>query len=479
MNIRHLIACMLFFYMYGCTSYHHSDKRLQTTPAIYPDYSAVTFPPNIAPPNFIIREEADAYQTEIGIKDEPGEILIHHTEPLVRISEKKWRTLMKKAAGKEIYFRISLDKNNEWTEYAAIENKISIHPIDPYLVYRLLYPGYELWNEMGIYQRNLTNYKQTPVAENREFGKQCINCHTFHQNSPDKMMMHVRGKQGGTLIYREGQVKKVNPNLPGNKYGATYPAWHPSGRYIAFSANEIQQFFHASGQKPIEVADLGADLVIYDVEKHQTYTDSLVCGNQYMETFPTWSPDGKTLYFCRAQGYRQGMPLDSLRYDLCRVQFDAENPKLHTLECVYQASASGHSVSFPRISPNGEWLMFTQSDYGNFSIWHPESDLYLLNLTNGKVRNINEVNSENVESFHTWSSTGHWFVFSSKRLDGLWARPYFAAFDPETGEAGKPFLLPQKDPRFYDTFTYTFNLPELIKAPIKNGREFVKTIVQP
>lgn len=479
MNIRHLIACMLFFYMYGCTSYHHSDKRLQTTPAIYPDYSAVTFPPNIAPPNFIIRKEADAYQTEIGIKDEPGEILIHHTEPLVRIPEKKWRTLMKKAAGKEIYFRISLDKNNEWTEYTAIENKISIHPIDPYLVYRLLYPGYELWNEMGIYQRNLTNYKQTPVAENRDFGKQCINCHTFHQNSPDKMMMHVRGKQGGTLIYREGQVKKVNPNLPGHKYGATYPAWHPSGRYIAFSANEIQQFFHASGQKPIEVADLGADLVIYDVEKHQTYTDSLVCGNQYMETFPTWSPDGKTLYFCRAQGYRQGMPLDSLRYDLCRVQFDAENQKLHTLECVYQASASGHSVSFPRVSPNGEWLMFTQSDYGNFSIWHPESDLYLLNLTNGKVRNINEVNSENVESFHTWSSTGHWFVFSSKRLDGLWARPYFAAFDPETGEASKPFLLPQKDPRFYDTFTYTFNLPELIKAPIKNGRKFVKTIVQP
>lgn len=448
MNIRHLIACLLFFYMYGCTSYHHSDKRLQTTPAIYPDYSAVTFPPNIAPPNFIIREEADAYQTEIGIKDEPGEILIHHTEPLVRIPEKKWRTLMKKAAGKEIYFRISLDKNNEWTEYAAIENKISIHPIDPYLVYRLLYPGYELWNEMGIYQRNLTNYKQTPVAENRDFGKQCINCHTFHQNSPDKMMMHVRGKQGGTLIYREGQVKKVNPNLPGHKYGATYPAWHPSGRYIAFSANEIQQFFHASGQKPIEVADLGADLVIYDVEKHQTYTDSLVCGNQYMETFPTWSPDGKTLYFCRAQGYRQGMPLDSLRYDLCRVQFDAENQKLHTLECVYQASASGHSVSFPRVSPNGEWLMFTQSDYGNFSIWHPESDLYLLNLTNEKVRNINEVNSENVESFHTWSSTGHWFVFSSKRLDGLWARPYLQHLTRKREKQASLFCYRKKIPVF-------------------------------
>ena len=251
---------------------------------------------------------------------------------------------------------------------------------------------------------------------------------------------------GRNVDLSRGAGEKGKPESPRTQIWRNLSGMASFRQIYRFSANEIQQFFHASGQKPIEVADLGADLVIYDVEKHQTYTDSLVCGNQYMETFPTWSPDGKTLYFCRAQGYRQGMPLDSLRYDLCRVQFDAENQKLHTLECVYQASASGHSVSFPRVSPNGEWLMFTQSDYGNFSIWHPESDLYLLNLTNEKVRNINEVNSENVESFHTWSSTGHWFVFSSKRLDGLWARPYFAAFDPETGEAGKPFLLPQKIP---------------------------------
>lgn len=479
MNIRLLIIFLLFVCLYGCTTYRQPDTCLDTPPAIYPDYSAVTFPSNIAPPNFIIQEEAEKYQTSIGIKGEPEEIVIHDDTPLVRIPEKKWKALLEKAVGKEILFRIALRKNNTWTGYAAIENKVSAHPIDPYLVYRLLYPGYELWNEMGIYQRDLTGYKQTPVAENRNFGKQCVNCHTFNQNSPDNMMLHVRGKQGGTLIYRDGKLEKVNPKLQGHKYGATYPAWHPSGKYIAFSANEIQQFFHTSGQKPIEVSDLGADLIIYDVEKHRTYTDSLVNGDAYMETFPTWSPDGKNLYFCRAKGYRQGMPLDSIRYDLYRIRFDAENEKLHTPECVYNASASGHSVSFPRISPNGKWLMFTQSDYGNFSIWHPESDLYLLNLINGEIRNIHEVNSQDVESFHTWSSTGHWFVFSSKRLDGLWARPYFAAFDPETGEAGKPFLLPQKDPRFYDTFTYTFNLPELIKAPIRNGKQFVNTVVRP
>lgn len=113
--------------------------------------------------------------------------------------------------------------------------------------------------------------------------------------------------------------------------------------------------------------------------------------------------------------------------------FDAEHSKLHTLECVYKASALRKTVSFPRISPDGRFLLFTQSDYGNFSIWHPESDLYLLNLATGNIRNIAEINSDNVDSFHTWSSTGRWLVFSSKRLDGLWARPFFAHFDPETG----------------------------------------------
>lgn len=124
------------------------------------------------------------------------------------------------------------------------------------------------------------------------------------------------------------------------------------------------------------------------------------------------------------------MSLDSIRYDLYRIHFDAEHSKLHTLECVYKASALRKTVSFPRISPDGRFLLFTQSDYGNFSIWHPESDLYLLNLATGNIRNIAEINSDNVDSFHTWSSTGRWLVFSSKRLDGLWARPFLRILIP-------------------------------------------------
>ena len=51
--------------------------------------------------------------------------------------------------------------------------------------------------------------------------------------------------------------------------------------------------------------------------------------------------------------------------------------------------------------------------------------------------------------------------------------------DPETGHFSKPFLLPQKEPDFYDTFTYTYNLPELIKAPVKTGKKLLETIEEP
>jgi len=214
--------------------------------------------------------------------------------------------------------------------------------------------------------------------------------------------------------------------------------------------------------------------MVYDVERNQIITDSVISGRRYMETFPNWSPDGSHLYYCRAEAYEEGMPLDSIRYNLYSVTFDQRTHAFGTPECVYNASSNGKSVSFPRVSPDGKYLMFTQSDYGNFSIWHPESELCLITLSTGEMRIMDEVNSDDVESYHTWSSTGEWFVFSSKRQDGLWARPFIARFDSKTGKAGKPFVLTQRDPEFYDNFTKTFNLPELIVSPITDSNSFVR-----
>ena len=476
----YFIHCIAWFLLIsiGCNNYHLADEENDTCPIIFPDYSEVTFPFNIAPPNFIIKEEGEAYQTEIGISGQESSFIIHSNKPTVTIPIKKWKQLTEKAMDKDIFFRISICRKGRWTRYADIHNTISKHPIDTYLAYRLLYPGYELWNEMGIYQRDLSSYEEKAIVENRNFDKQCVNCHTFNQQSPDDMMMHIRGPKGGTLIQHNGQIEKVNPKAEGFKYGPTYSSWHPSGKYIAFSTNMIQQSFHASGQKTVEVFDMGSDLMIYDVEKHLALTDSLVYGDSYMETFPTWSADAKELYFCRAQGFDKNTLPTSIRYDLCCVSFDANTQTFGVPEVIFQASKQGKSVSFPSVSPDGKYLIFTLSDYGNFSIWHSESDLYVMNLANNEVKKMENINSDDVESYHTWSSNGHWFVFSSKRMDGLWARPYFAFFNPETGESKKPFVLPQEKPLFYNHYTYTYNRPELLRKPVTNGYAFEEAILQ-
>jgi hypothetical protein len=109
--------------------------------------------------------------------------------------------------------------------------------------------------------------------------------------------------------------------------------------------------------------------------------------------------------------------------------------------------------------------MFTMTNHGYFSIHHPDADLYLLDLQTGKYDRM-DINSDKTDSYHCWSSSGRWFVFSSKRIDGLFTRPFFCYFDPN-GKASKPFVLPQKDPEFYNSFLKNYNIPELITGAVE------------
>ncbi len=477
MNIKNIILSVASFTLLAaCESgYKQPDALVKTQPHIYPDYAGVTLPCNIAPTNFRVEEAADAYQVVVSSNGKEYYRSVS-TDADVVIPEDSWHEMLNDNKGGKVTITIGVKRQGKWTEYRPITNMISRDTIDSYLAYRLIYPGYELWNEMGIYQRDLTNFNETTILDNRSFDKKCVNCHTFRQNSTSDFMVHVRGKNGGTLISHDGSVRKVSPHCPTVKMGATYARWHPSGKFIAFSMNDIQQFFHSSGQKPIEVSDLAADLGVYDVEHDVIITSPGLSGDDAMETFPEWSPDGKTLFYCRGNAYTKDTPFDSLRYDLWSVSFDAKTRQFGTPKCVYQASAKHHTVSLPRISPDGRYVVFVEFNYGNFSIWHPEADLAMVDLKTGQVRCLNELNSRNVESFHTWSSTGRWIVFSSKRMDGGWARPYFAHFDKRTGRFTKPFVLPQKSPSFYDTFMKTYNLPELITTPVTNQKELIKAI---
>jgi hypothetical protein len=435
---------------------------------IYPDYTAITIPPNIAPLNFIINENAEKYLVRFSSGN--FSFIVTSGNGKIRIPRKKWKSMISGARGSEYNTDIFVKRTAGWEKFISIRNKVAIDSIDSYIAYRLIEPGYETWNRMGIYQRDLEDFRESPVMLNSYADGNCINCHSFCMNSNEKMMFHVRGSNGGTVLYNNGTISKVNTKIQRTISAGVYPQWHPGGDLIAFSVNNIVQSFHAVADKRIEVYDTLSDIVIYDTKKNILITPEALSSPRYLETFPAWSPEGRKLYFCRARK----MPAekyDSIHYDLMSISFDPEKMEFEKPETVIHAADSGKSISFPRISPDGKYLLYCLSDYGNFSIWHKESDLYMLNLLTGEVLKP-PVNSSRSESYHSWSSTGRWFVFSSRRDDGLYTRPYFSYFDND-GNAHKPFMLPQEDPDFYSGFMKSFNIPEFVKGRIKPGpREF-------
>ena len=70
---------------------------------------------------------------------------------------------------------------------------------------------------------------------------------------------------------------------------------------MAFSVNNTQQFFHPVDNNRVEVYDDASDVIVYDTEKHEALTTNAIFSKQRFETFPTFSADGKTLYYCSAE----------------------------------------------------------------------------------------------------------------------------------------------------------------------------------
>jgi len=463
----HLAKVLLFiltgFFFYACSGNLSSFIEVNRKVQILPDYSGITLPPNIAPLNFTINEKAEKYLVKIF--ETGGEaISITSSTGNIRIPEGKWKKLLQRCKGKNIFVEVFVKKDCCWIKFPPIISHVAVEPIDSYVVYRLIDPGFETWHKMGIYQRCLENFIESPIMINDMSDGNCMNCHSFCRNNSRTMMFHMRGKHAGTVIYRDGKVSKVNTKTDHTISPGVYPAWHPGGRYIAFSVNHTGQAFHSIHQIKIDVIDTLSDLIVFDTEQNKVFTCPAISSKDRLETFPTWSPDGKYLYFCSAKA----LPVtqyNKIRYDLLRISFDTVTCRFGAVDTIVSASPIGRSISFPRVSPDGKFLLFCMSNYGNFSIWHAESDLFLKNFESGEISKP-DINSPQSESYHSWSSDGRWIIFSSRRIDGLFTRLYFSYFDT-SGKAHKPFILPQKDPEFYATFLKSYNVPELVTSKVE------------
>lgn len=443
-------------------------RRVPRTPRLDPDYTSLTIPPNIAPLNFRIQEEARDYA--VRITPAAGEpIWVQAARGMCRVDPAQWSRMLAASRGERLAYDVYVkDDGGTWKRYQRIFNTVAQEPIDSYIVYRQLMPNRMLSSIRGIYQRHLESFSRSAVLTLRSGTFDCLNCHTFHDHNPDRFLFHVRGQHAGMMLVVDGEMRKIETRREPMFRPLAYSSWHPNGIHVAATINMFASHFRTRpGQLYFQAIEKRGDLVVYRVDNNVISSTEGVFGPEYIETHPCWSHDGRHVYYVRCKdrplvSYRD---MDTFKFDLMRIAYDTTDDQWGTPETVVAYSDLGKSCAFPRPSACGRYVLHILADRGTYPIHQASADLYMLDMTTGVHARLDSACSDLSESYPRWSSNGRWLSFLSTRRDGMSALPYFAYFD-STGHVHRAFLLPQKAPDFYDTFTDTYNTLELVTGRI-------------
>lgn len=480
-RILYILASVLA--LAGCIPSGFKDAEPVSEPLdIYPDYMGVVVPVNIAPLNFNVLNDADACVVEISSPSQT----IAVKGPEISVPVKKWHALMEEAKGSEVVYKVYVKRGGKWLCFKEFANTVAPDPIDEYVTYRLIEPGYSYYGQILLQQRHLTDFKVKDLYNNslisQPVSQQCVNCHSFQNYSTQNFQFHARNYSGGTVVVTGDKAKMLAFQTGDLISNGVYPSWHPTEPLIAYSLNRTQQFFYSRDHQRLEVFDLASDLCLYDVN-----TDAvsyILHDSLSFETFPYWAPDGKTLYY--ASAWLPSFGADSttdvttmtsdIRYGIYAIDFDPATRAFGTPRVIFDAPADTLSAVTPRPSPDGKYLLSGVGSYGSFHIWHDTGDIYITDLETLETKPLEEINTDRAESFKSWSSNSRWIIFTSRREDKLYTRLYLAYFDAD-GNAHKPFLLPQEDPEQNHRLFKSYNVPEFTRDKIRWSAKSLEKVI--
>ena len=434
---------------------------VESLPEIYPDYIGVTIPSDIAPLNFNMTD-AGVDRVDVTVRGSKGGEL-HVRGAWADFDIDDWHTLTTQNKGGSLSVNVCARKDGQWMQYQPFTIAVSSYALNAFgVTYRRIAPGYEVGGDIGIYQRDIHSFAEYAILRESAVPGRCFNCHTPNRTDPRQLTLQMRGEGGGTMVQlSDGKQRWLDTKTDSTKAAGSYAYWHPSGHYCAYATNSVHQsFFVGKGQR-IEAYHEFSNVVVLDVRTNELILTPELMTTTSLEIFPAFSPDGKYLYYSTSEACSVPAEYEKVKCSVCRIPFDAATGTFgHEVDTLLNGPNDDCSYTLVRPSYDGRWLMYCVSSRSNFPVFQPDADLCLMNLKTGETRRLKEVNSNQTDSYHNWSADSHWFVFSSKREDGMFARLYFASVD-EQGRCTKPFLLPQRNPKkYYEEMFDSYNVPD-------------------
>jgi len=336
--------------------------------------------------------------------------------------------------------------------------------------------------------RNVAETRSRVVMENLPV---CANCHSFSADGKT-MGMDLDGLQGNRGLYilapvaREMAIRKQDViqwsspegKLKGNVRIGFMSQVSPDGQYVVTTVNPASM--SAASEEPpsnyyvANFKDYRFLQVFYPtrgiVSWYSRRTGVLrplpgADDPRFVQMGAVWSPDGQYLVFARAQATDPnppGVPLAKfandpneiqLKYDLYRIPF--RHGEGGAPEPIAGASGNGMSNTFPKVSPDGRWMVLVECRNGE--LMRPDSQLYIVPAAGGQARRM-RCNTPRMNSWHSFSPNGRWLVFSSKARSP-YTQLYLTHIDRD-GNDSPPILIENAT-----AANRAANIPEFVNIP--------------
>ena len=429
------------------------------------------FPPDIVAPTFVWSDETgDVSQWQVLLRYQGGQEILRFatSEPSWRPSADDWSDIKQRSVEQDAELAIvGLTRDEKPVSAASVRIRTSTDPVGDSIFYRevplpfidaVQDPSRIRWRfgSVDSEERPPIVLEDLPV---------CGNCHSFSGDGSVLGLDVDYGNDKGAyavlpvskdMVLDDGKIITWS-DYKRNEGDATYGLLSqvsPDGRYVISTVKDRAVFI---ATPDIQFSQLffpvKGILVVYDRETGEFKPLPGADDPAYVQSNPTWSPDGQYVVFARTKAYAKASAADPrgvllserdvpefaerrepFKFNLYRVPFNGG--KGGTAEPIEGASHNGMSNYFAKFSPDGKWIVFCKAK--DFMLLMPDSELFIIPAEGGEARRL-RANTPLMNSWHSFSSNGRWLVFSSKAYT-----PYtqlFLTHIDEQGNSTPPVVL--------------------------------------